>query len=359
MGVSNQPLVGKRFKRILAVNLSMIGDLVMLSPALRTIRDNYPSSSLSLMCLPFGRELYSVGLVDEFIIYDKKGRDRGVRGFFRLVRETRRRNFDCAFIFHKSFGSALITYLAGIEVRVGYSSELRSRLLTHAFHDSEVPLHIVDEHLELLTRFGLHVTSRRMEVYPNFSYENHFFQTHGLSFLNSEPKPVIVICPQGGWQSKNWPNSHINRFLDLFSVNSAIFIIVGAPGEEEHSSHIYSINNTLINMVGKTTLRELCYIIKRADLVISPDTSIIHLAQAMNVPLIALFGPTPPQRCGPLPESNATVLSGEIKCQSLYKKKCDKKPCCMETIQPEVVKEVADRYLSQRRHLTYETLKVE
>ncbi len=325
----------------------MIGDLVMLSPSLRALKDAYPRCKLTLLAQPFAREIFKVGLVDDFILYDKRGMDRGVRGFMKVVKQIRRNRFDCAFLFHKSYGSALLAMLARIPIRVGYKSELRQGLLTHAVDLSTNQEHIVYENLRLLKEFGIPSSTVKLEVFPDFSFSEHLFSQFLPSLLNGRDTPMIIICPHGGWKSKSWPISHINRFVDLFPVHSVTFVLVGAPGEEEYASHIYSVNNNLINLVGKTTLRELFCLIKRADLVLSPDTSVIHIAQALSTPVIALFGPTPPERCGPIPGANATVVTGEIKCQSLFMKECKKKPCCMETILPEAVKEIADAYLAR------------
>ena len=349
MGVSRKNLLGHGISRVLAIDLSMIGDLVMLSPALRTLRETYEEAYLALLAQPFAKELYRGGLVDEVIPYDKKGKDKGIRGLLRIAKEVRKRRFDAAFIFHKSFGSALIAYLAKIKIRVGYATEMRSRLLTHKVELPTLPTHIVYENLNLLQSVGIQSKSEKLEIHPDFTREESFLRWAIPQLKSNGDKPIIAVCPHGGWETKNWSSAYINRFLDLFPVNSAIFVLVGSPGEEKYAERIYSVTNNLINLVGKTTIRELCYVLKLADVLVSPDTSAVHIAQALGTPVVALFGPTPPERCGPISTSLSTVISGNVNCLKCYLKKCSRQPFCMDTILPEKVKEAVDFYLLKSR----------
>jgi lipopolysaccharide heptosyltransferase II len=349
MDSAPKPLVERRFLSILALDFSLVGDLLMLTPALRRLRDTYSGARLSLAAQPFALELFSGGnLVDEVIPYDKRGEDRGARGVFRLAGRLKQRDFDAAFVFHRSFGSALAVWLARVPVRVGYRHELRDFLLTHRVRETELQGHIISEHLNLLDEVGIPGGTPPLELDIDLSHEDEFLT--GLSpRLQVDSRPLIVVCPKGGWPTKTWPVSHINRFLDLFNVHSVTFVLVGAPGEEEHAEEIYSVNNDIVNLVGKTSLRELAYILKRADVVVSPDTGTVHLAAALGTPVVALFGPTAPERCGPPPYVPAAVISGEVNCLKCYLKKCTKDPFCMDTIAPEKVKAEVDRYIAVRR----------
>src|SRR4030042_4518133 len=116
-----QPLVDRNFRNLLAVDFSLIGDLVMLSPALRRLREAFPGARLTLVLPPFARELFHEGkLVDEVVVWDKKGSQRGLRGLLQLARRLRRNDYDAAFIFHRSFGSALAAWLGPITGGVGH-----------------------------------------------------------------------------------------------------------------------------------------------------------------------------------------------------------------------------------------------
>jgi len=358
MGVSHKNLLERRLGRILAIDLSMIGDVVMLSPALRTLRETYKGAHLALLAQPFAKELYRGGLVDEVIPYDKKGKDKGIRGLLRIAKEVKKRRFDAAFVFHKSFGSALIAYLAKIKIRVGYATEMRSRLLTHKVELPSLPTHIVYENLNLLEGVGIPPLSEKLEICPDFTREESFLKWAIPQLKSNGDKPIIAICPHGGWETKNWSPAYINRFVDLFPVNSAIFVLVGGPGEEKHAERIYSVTNKLINLVGKTTIRELCYILKLADVLVSPDTSVVHIAEALGTPVVALFGPTPPERCGPISSSLSTVISGNVNCLKCYLKKCSRQPFCMDTILPEMVKDAVDFHLARRSFFLSQKLPV-
>jgi len=348
MDPAHQPLVEHRFSNILALDFSLIGDLVMLSPALRRLRETYPGSRLTLVGQPIAWELFRAGnLIDEVVVWDKRGTDRGLSGLLRLARRLRQKHYDAAFIFHRSFGSALVAYLARIPVRVGYCHELRDFMLTHRVKQPELPEHLTRENLHLLDEVGIPGEETPVEVDVDRAFEDDFLKRMKHR-LDVNGRPIVLVCPLGGWPTKSWRPQLINRLLDRFAVHDATFAIVGAPGEEQYASDIYSVNNEVVNLVGRTTLRELVYLVQRADVVVSPDTSVVHLANAVGTPVVALFGPTAAERCGPSPGTQASVIYGKVNCLKCYLKKCNKEPFCMDTITPEEVKAEVDRYLARK-----------
>ncbi len=348
MEPARQPLVERRFSNILALDFSLIGDLVMLSPALRRLREAYPAAKITLVGQPVAWELFRAGnLVDDVVVWDKRGEERGFGGLLRLARHLRRKNYDAAFIFHRSFGSALVAFLARIPVRVGYRHELRDFLLTHRVKQPELPGHLTRENLHLLDEVGIHGEETPVEVDVDSAFERSYLNRMKQR-LEVNGRPIVVVCPLGGWPTKSWKPHLVNGLLDLFDVHVATFVIVGAPGEEQHSSEIYSVNNEVVNLVGRTTLREMVYLVRKADVVVSPDTSVVHLAAAVGTPVVALFGPTAAERCGPDPGAKASVIYGNVNCLKCYLKRCNKEPFCMDTITPDEVKAEVDRYLAQR-----------
>ncbi len=343
---SPKSLVGRSFRNIVAIELALIGDIVMITPALRRLRNSFPGARLTLVAQPFAWELlHDGGLVDEVMVYDKRGEDSGNSGFFRLARRMRPKDFDAAFIFHRSFGSALAACLARVPVRVGYRHELRDFLLTHPVKERELPEHIIRENLSLLDAVGITGEESMVEVAANDGREPAFLSQFGQRI---EAKPVVVICPNGGWPTKCWKPQLISHFLDLYGVGEVAFVLVGASGDERFAREVYSVNNEITDLTGKTTIRELVCILKRADVVVAPDTSIVHLAAALGTPVVALFGPTASERCGPQEGSKSSVLYGKVNCLKCYLKKCTKDPFCMDTITPEEVKAEVGRYLALR-----------
>lgn len=344
MVASAKSLVGRSFRNIVAMELALIGDVVMVTPALRRLRSSFPGANLTLIAQPFAWELLHSGdLVDEVMVFDKRGEDSGGAGFLKLAQRMRPEDFDAAFIFHRSFGSALAANLARIPVRVGYSHEMRDFLLTHPVKERELPEHIIRENLYMLDAVGITGEESQVEIAVDTERETAYLAQFGQRM---ESRPVVAICPSGGWETKLWKPKLISQFLDLFGVGEVTFVLVGAPGDERITREVYSVNNEIIDLAGKTTIRELVYILKRANIVVSPDTSAVHIAAALGTPVVALFGPTASEHCMPQEGSKSTVLYGKVNCLKCYKKKCSKDPFCMDTIAPEEVKAEVDRYLA-------------
>jgi ADP-heptose:LPS heptosyltransferase len=146
---------------------------------------------------------------------------------------------------------------------------------------------------------------------------------------------------------KRWSASSLNAFLNMFPVNSADFIFVGSPAERALYEGVYSYNNTVVDLVGQTTIEELAWVIDNVDLFVGPDSGPVHMAVALERPVVALFGPSDPRRCGPLNYERAEVIRSEEICAACERKLGKHMHQCLHTIPPEEIYAAAARLLSQ------------
>ncbi|MCH7472869.1 glycosyltransferase family 9 protein, partial [bacterium] len=301
-------------KRIVIIDWSMIGDLIMLSPCVRAIRQRFGEAYIALLGQPGSIAAYKrhPGL-NELIPYDRSHGDLDLASFRTTVAALRERRFDLAFIFHNSFGSALMAAAGRVPQRIGYRHELRDLLLTRRFRLPEEPWHLIEIKANLLSQYGIEVEDLSEEVYIDEGQAGRWLkETLGPNFGRS--RPMVAVSMGATLKQKIWPSEILNEMLNMFPVNSCDFVFTGTPAERALFEGVYSYNNTVVDLVGQTTLEELTWVLDRADLYIGPDSGPVHLAVARQTPVVAIFGPTDPKRCGPYNCKSAVTIRAERIC---------------------------------------------
>ncbi len=326
----------------------MIGDLVMLSPCVRAVRSAWPGAHLAVLGQPASISSYRWDpAVNELIPYDRSKGDFNLASFSASVQQLKAGSFDLGFIFHNSFGSALMALLGGVKERVGYRSELRGPLLTRSFARPDMREHLIEEKAFLLQRYGLEVRDYSEKVYIDEDRAKVWLKEKlGPNFGRS--RPIVAVSVGATVEYKRWPLESFNKLLNMFPVNSVDFVFLGSPGEREQYEGVYSYNNTVVDLVGQTTIEELTWVLDKADLFIGPDSGPVHLAVGRGRPVVVLFGPTDPARCGPFQYANSAVVRSESICS-----RCDARfgsqlqnRCCLHTIPAQQVYDSAVRLLA-------------
>jgi len=277
----------------------------MSTPMIRAVRYNFPRGEIHVLAKPWVAPIFENSPdVDQIIPYDARGRHEGFRGILRLCSELRSGGFDLAVLVQNAFEAALIARLAGIPRRMGYATDGRALLLTHA-----VPMtrrlkrrHQIDYYLGVLEGAGLRTFGRKTSLWVSpaeriraawILKKAGAARTDGIIGLN----PGAAF---GG--AKRWPAECFvelgRRLGDLRpSLPIAVF---GGPGETGLGDGIkQAVGGSCINLAGRTTLREALALIERCRLFITNDSGLMHAADALDIPLVAIFGPTDPTTTSP------------------------------------------------------------
>jgi lipopolysaccharide heptosyltransferase II len=323
--------------RIVVIDWSMIGDLIMLSPCVRAIRAAFPQAHIALLGQAISISAYKHHPgVDELIAYDRSRGDYDITCFRQAVDKLRDRNFDLAFIFHNSFGSALMARLGRVRQRVGYRYEGRDLLLSKRLRLGSVQQHLIETKADMLRMCGITVDDMSEEVYIDHERAKQWTREKlGPNFGRN--RPIIAISVGATLDYKQWAPASLHAFLNRFPVNSADLVFLGTPAERALYEGVYSYNNTVVDLVGETTIEELTWVIDRADLFVGPDSGPMHMAVARKRPVLALFGPTNPAKCGPyLYEPSVALRTERIcpRCKAHHGKNISQ---CLHTLDPEEV----------------------
>jgi len=315
-----------------------IGDAVLALPAIESIRDNFPQASISIAAKNWVKDLFVSNSLAAEVISLPETND--VKTQWAAAQDLKARSFDLGLLLTNSFGSAFLFYLARMPKRWGYGTDGRTVLLTKsvALKGSDVSRHQVFYYLDLLHSLGLKTAppELKLAVPPGKSQAAR----DRLVSVGLDPgKPVVIICPGASYgPSKRWPASRFARLASLFQERKAAqILVIGSTDEAEiAASMASSMEKKPAVLAGETTLADLMGLISRASLFVSNDTGPMHMANALGVPVVAIFGPTEPAVTGPF-QKPSVCLKKEVPCWPCSYRKCPYDHRCLTGIDPEEV----------------------
>ena len=322
-----------------------VGDMVLLTPALRALRIAYPQSHLALLVRPLVADLMATHPYIDEVIIDNRGTGLNrLLSFYKSMSEIRRSGFDLAVVLHPtSFRNALIPFLAGVPERIGSNVSGRGILLTRTCTDRR-DLHEVHRYLRVLELIDIHEPNTKLEFWHTDTDRHaadQILATHGIL-----PKEHLIGVNLGTtWDTKRWSLENFAEVITRVQKRfEARILLTGSATEIPLGEALAQTTQVdTINLIGKTTLMQLGALIESCDLYLTCDSGPMHIAAAVGTPTIALFGPTSPTRHGPYGE-NHEVIEKPVECRPCYKRKCmrrDLPHLCMTEIDPnEVVTQI-------------------
>lgn len=332
------------FKRILIVEVNWLGDVLFSTAAIKAIKDKYPKSFLACMVVKRCSQILEDNpSVDEVILFDEKSSHKSLVSKVKFIVSLRKENFDTVFLFHRSFTRAIICYLAGIKRRVGYYREKTGFLLTDKVETPDNSLHRAEFFINLISKTGIETKDKRYEFFINPKAVDKVVDLLAKAGITREDN-YIAINPGGNWDPKRWPAEYYAQLADRISQEIGVKIVVlGAKKDIGLAQRINSkMRNEAIILAGETNLKELGALLKMAKVVVSADSGPMHLAAALGVPVVAIFGPTTPRITGPFnPQAEHIILQKDVGCPvPCYEVSCVDNKCMKAITVDEVFKAV-------------------
>jgi heptosyltransferase-2 len=320
--------------KILVKAANWLGDAVMTLPALRSLKEMIPAARITVLTKPAFADLYrGAAGADEVLLHERGG----VRPWLRTLREIRRRKFDAALVFPRSFSSAFLVYSARIPRRIGYAGEGRTALLTDPVRRLPEKRHRVHHFHHLLSAFGEPAPAHppRLEILPDAA---------AWAEEKMPGKPWIGINPGATYgEAKQWLPE---RFIELGKrlASRARIVVVGGPAEVDLGERVAQGTGGIC-IAGKTTVSQLAAAIARCELFVTNDTGPMHVADAVGTPIVAVFGSTDWIETPPYGKKH-TLVRREIECSPCLKRTCPlKHHHCMEWITVDEVERACREWL--------------
>jgi heptosyltransferase-2 len=340
--VKRSELKEESIKRVVVRGTNWVGDAVMTIPALRELRRVLPDAHITLATRSWSEGLFrDADFLDDLLIYDRRG--NALSSVTRAAREWRGRRFDLAILFQNAFEAALIAALARVPARVGYGTDGRSALLTHALprpswhnerHEVFYYLNIISE-LEKLLRGSSFVLDRepRFELRVNDARQLEaveLLKAHGANMKG----PLVALCPGStNSRAKRWPAERYAALADRFvDEMEADVILLGSAEEMEVSRAVAERMHSMpVMLTGRTKLAEAVAVLSISDLLVTNDTGPAHIAAALERPTLVIFGPTDPTTTRPFSRS-AQIIRRPPECAPCMLRDCPIDHRCLTSI---------------------------
>lgn len=346
-------------QRILILKPSSLGDIVHALPVLTVIRRKWPESHVAwLVANSFAPLLENHPLIDEVILFDRTryGRmltnEAALAAFLRFVGGLRRRRFDLVIDLQGLIRSGFLSLASGARRRIGFR---HARECAWLFYSERVRVdpaarHAVDQNLALAAALGLDasIVEFPLALRPDEQERAAALLRSASVAVDSGRTSFIAVIPGARWVTKQWRPERIAALLDrLHTSTPHSCVLLGAPSDRGFSSRIVAVmKSPVVDLVGQTTLRELSAVLSRAALVITHDSGPMHIAAALRKPVVALFGPTDPRRCGPY-ATDHRIVATPIECSPCYRRTCSHHSC-MERLAVETVEAAVREMLGQQ-----------
>jgi len=341
--------------RILIRATNWVGDAIMALPALRVVRAKFPEAQISILARPYVAEIYSEqGIADHLMAYDPKAAHRGWKARERLVAELRAHKFDVALLLQNAFDAAWLAWRTRVPRRIGYARDARSLLLTEAIpvpKPSEIPAHEMFYYLELLRRAGWldslpqadHIALHVPELARRRAAE---------TLLEAGARPharrVAIAAGASYGSAKCWPPERFAEWANRFQgQNDCDVIIFGTSAETPVSDVIIErVKSKPIDLTGKTTIGELPGLLSQCHLFLGNDSGAMHVAAAVGLPVVAVFGPTDPLGTAPV-TPRCSIVQDKPYCSPCFLRRCPTDHRCMKRVSLEMVETAVKPWLAE------------
>jgi len=331
--------------RLLVRATNWVGDAIMALPALEAVRRRFPGARVEVLALPYVAQIYEgQGVADELITYDRKGRHEGILGRERLAATLKAKRFDTALLLQNAFDAAWLAWRAGIPERIGYRRDGRAILLSQAIavpRAGEIPPHEKFYYLELLRRAGwLDALPDVPQISLRVGTEAAKQAEENLRRLGVKAGGTRIAVGAGAsyGSAKCWPPERFALALNLLQrERDADVILFGTPAETAVSAAIQDgLARPALDLTGKTQIKELPALLSRCSAFLGNDSGAMHVAAAVGLPVVAVFGPTDPHGTAPV-TLRCTIIQERPYCSPCFLRRCPTDHRCMTAVEPETV----------------------
>ncbi len=327
----------KNVDRMLLISLTCIGDVILTTPAMKSLKDNFPGAKLTVVTGPTAAPLIDKHeWADALYIYENRGRHAKFSGAAKFVGELRAKRFDLAVDLRNS--------------AFPYFVRSRYRIAAHKAHlknQNVMSRHAIDRHLDVLELAGIKPTTRQIYITIPQDIENKVIAKTADLGLENPKKNVVAVYPGAGSPYKLYPVEKLAKAIESIDGGDRLrFVLIGAaPDREVCEKATAALGGRALNLAGTLDLLETGALLKNCRMLISNDSGPMHLGVAVGTPTVAIFGPTNAERYGPRGEAHRIVWHREP-CNPCKFPECGR-DSCIGDIPPEAITAAADELLKK------------
>lgn len=342
-------------KKILVIQSHLLGDLVMVTPMLKTLRKTYPDSQIFLLANEFAKDLLEgLPFVDRIItmrfpwaMYDYSMRN--IVDVLKVIKQLRDEKFDLAIDGQIDMRNAFLMYLIYAKRRLGYDITGGRYFLTDVPESPKDIINIFEARLSLLNYLGIE-TSNVIPELP-ISFEAEAWVKNYLLENNISPEKLVCVHPGASAKERLWNPEGLAKVIHYLKSLDFFPVIIEGPQDNEIIRSITAFLEYRVPIV-KASLKKVVSFIKRCKFIICMDSGIVHIAAAVNTPAIALYGPRSPAMTKPLGNNTLTIWMDGFDCRP-----CEYGHCknighsCMDAISAKAVIQKVDAILTRYQQI--------
>ena len=346
-------------KKILVIKLTAVGDVILSIPSLRALRQKYPDSWITVLVSRKCRKIIrNCPYVNDILVYEEAAGanpvlpiGRRAATVFEMAKLLAKEDFDIVVDLQNNKISHLLAFLSGARVRAGHDNRKWSFFLNKKTKDgASGTLSPIDHQFQVLKLLGIEAVDRTLEFWTDREEEagmKDFFNSQWVS----ESQVLVGINPGSSlrWPTKQWPIENFAKLCDELAKRNIRVVLTGSADDAPLAEELLAMTrNKPINALGRTTITELAALVRRCRVFISSDSAPMHIASSVDVPLIAIFGPTDPKR-HLVPPSSYQVFWKEIQCSPCYLRSCPIGLICMRKITVQEILDATLHFVTEKR----------
>lgn len=322
-------------KNVLIVKLSSMGDVIHTFPVACAIKKSAPDSRITWVVSDVYEELVRLSpYVDDVILFKRRKLGKiwtraGTLEFGELIRAVRKTEYDAVLDLQGLLRSAFVLFFARSPLKIGFSY---AREMAPIFYNKKVAsigddAHAIERYMSVLPALGIHDAG---EVEYGLSVSEQDLEW-ARTVIPKEP--FVVINPNSRWKTKRWDTQKFGKLsVELLAKYELRTVIIGSDEDKKRGAQVKAVVGAgAVDLTGSSGFGRLAAVLKLSQGLVTNDSGPMHLAVALKVPVVALFGPTNPARTGPHGGASL-VLNHQESCAPCYKRSCPKGDECMEMI---------------------------
>ncbi|EKU70886.1 glycosyltransferase family 9 protein [Selenomonas sp. F0473] len=344
------------YRNILVINLMHLGDLMLVTPVLRTLRHNYPAARITLLADKLLADIVRENRhVDACLFIDKKGKDNSLLGILRYAVKLRKENYDLVVNLHRNERASALAALSGGRRIVGYAKPGFSLAFDSVSPDQNKIMHEIRSHYAALRDAGVigEIDDAGLEMRIPAEAEAEAERLWTARFAAGDK--VVALNIGASWMTKRWESGYFAAVADTYLARGYHIAVMGGPTDVEIVrvcvERMRERGNPRLHVfTGKVSLGVLAGLLRRCVLFITTDSGPMHVGVAMNVPVICMFGASPIPGFYPYDEKSVSVRA-PVPCHPCRIHECpltgDEHMMCMKRMPPELILAYADRLLAE------------
>ncbi len=303
-------------EKILIIQTAFLGDAVLTLPMIQKLKEKFPNSAVTVLCIPSTKELFTLSQsVDNLIVYDKKGEQKSLLDFIRLIFKIRREKFSFVYSPHRSLRSTLIMFFSGAGSTTGFDISSMSFVFKQKIKYVKEK-HETARNLDMI-RYDTSLDNWR--VLPVVKIDEKAAERANSILNQITNRKLALVAPGSVWDTKIYPKDNLLEIIKYLIGKNYHVALIGGTDDQKICEEIESrFDGGIISFAGKLSLSESIALLRKGSLLITNDSAPTHLGMIADIKVLTIY-------CSTVPEFGFFPYNSKSRYVSLSGLEC--KPC--------------------------------